>query len=690
MIHTFDSHKLNGTSFEVFGWRTTRIQNFALTVIATVKMDSARILNESDSVFRSLVDDAFVGIAIVDLKGRIVYANKALSKLSGFSNEELLGRPFKDFIQFSDLKKVVQLFLKRSVDPLELRAISKNGQVLQLRSKPSKLVINGKTVGFHAVIVDISDFKEMEKRLAEANKRLEAILEGAIEGIIVVDPDENLTFANRAFAEIVGYTEKELVGMNLRKLIDVEGLKKILTETETRKKGKVSRYKLTLYRKNGEPRIVQVSASPLWNPNGDYAGAISIIMDVTEQIRMEETLRESEERLRKLIENAPDAIYINDLDGNFIDGNKQAELLIGYKKEELIGKNLFEVILYSEKYAEKVKEAMAKNKKGEKFGPEEFELVRKDGSHVFVEISSFPVMRGGKVEVIGIARDITRRKEMEENLREYMERLEEKVEEKTRELRQAQEQLIKAERLAAIGQVAAMVGHDLRNPLTSIAGVAYYLKRKFGAEVDKSTNEMLDVLEADVQHANAIITDLLDYTREIKLELADVNLKALISETLSVLKIPENIEVIDLTEDATLKVDGNKLTRVFANIIKNACDAMPNGGKITIESSKTNGFLNVSFSDTGVGMPKEVLEKLWLPFFTTKSRGLGLGLPICKRIVEAHGGRIIVESEVGKGSTFKVTLPMSPVNQESDKSKIAPLASMPEPLVQKPIDKHDR
>lgn len=747
--------------------------------------------------FRVFAENSALGVAVADLKGKLKYVNDALAELLGYSVKEMVNRPFKDFLHPVDRWKVMRLFLRiialrRQPRYLEFRAVRKDGSVLYLWSKPSRFMVDGKTVGFQAILVDVTRLKEIERKLAETNRKLEMFLKTAMEGIVIADPNDNLTFVNKAFANIVRYKKKELLGLNLRKIVDEEGFQKIRRETEIIKKGGVSRYELVLRRKDGEPRVVQVSASPLWNENGNYAGAIAIVMDITEQKKMREKIRESEERLRKLIDYAPDAIYVNDLNGNFIDGNRQAEILTGYRREELIGKNMLEIGLLPEKYLQKAVEALQKNVHGEKTGPDEFELIRKDGTSVFVEISTFPVSRGESVEVIGIARDITDRKRMEEALKEsenkyrtlfesandslilldasgrivdvnkragevfggskeellgkhftevnvysqedllkllasfsrildgkegylsltiknkqgqerhlecsssiirtgdnalngilviardvternymqkkleeYSQRLENLVEERTRQLKKAQEQLLKSERLVAIGQVAAMVGHDLRNPLASISGATYYLKRKFGKKLDEKAREMLEIIERDVQYSNKIINDLVEYSREIKLELTETTPKTLMKDGLALVEIPRNVEVLDLTQDKPkIKVDVDKMRRVFANFIKNAVDAMPNGGTLIILSKKSDGNVQFMFIDTGVGMAKEVMKKIWTPFFTTKAKGMGLGLPICKRIIEAHGGKISVESIVGEGTTFTVTMPIEPKPRE--------------------------
>jgi signal transduction histidine kinase len=215
--------------------------------------------------------------------------------------------------------------------------------------------------------------------------------------------------------------------------------------------------------------------------------------------------------------------------------------------------------------------------------------------------------------------------------------------------------------LAAIGQVAAMVGHDLRNPLTGISGAAYYLKMKLGANAEKKMKEMLEIIEKDIQYSNKIITDLMDYSREIRLKLTETTPKSIITESISLVQIPEKVQLTNSTQnEPRIKIDVDRMKRVFANLIKNAVEAMPQGGELAISSRVSGNDVEFTFIDTGVGIANEVLEKIWTPFFTTKAKGMGLGLPICKRMVEAHQGKISVESIVGEGTTFTITIPIEP------------------------------
>jgi len=273
-------------------------------------------------------------------------------------------------------------------------------------------------------------------------------------------------------------------------------------------------------------------------------------------------------------------------------------------------------------------------------------------------------------QLIGSLREVRRQ------LEAYAGQLKQKVEERTRELKKSQEKLLKAQRLAVIGELAGMVGHDLRNPLTGITGATYYLKRRLSSKLDKKTTEMLELIENNIVYSNKIINDLLEYSREIKLDLTESDPKSIIREALSLAGIPKNVQVIDLTESKPkMNVDVGKTKRALVNIIKNAVEAMPKGGTLTIKSRKSDGNLEFVFSDTGVGMPKKILEKLWTPLFTMKAKGMGFGLPICKRTIEAHGGSISVRSARGKGTTFTVTIPTKPKIEGGEKIWVKPLES---------------
>jgi len=222
-------------------------------------------------------------------------------------------------------------------------------------------------------------------------------------------------------------------------------------------------------------------------------------------------------------------------------------------------------------------------------------------------------------------------------------------------------ELQKAERFAAIGETAAMVSHDLRNPLQGIASATYMLEKKLGRRKDKETRELLECVEKKIEESSKIIDDLLQYSREIKLELSETNAKSLVEEALSSADVPTQIRVQDLTTDEPrIKVDSVRMRRVILNLISNAVEAMPDGGALTVSSRQVDHDLEIEVADTGIGMTKDIVEKVWTPLFTTKPKGIGLGMATSKRIVEAHGGTISAESIPRQGSRFIVRLPVTP------------------------------
>jgi len=231
-------------------------------------------------------------------------------------------------------------------------------------------------------------------------------------------------------------------------------------------------------------------------------------------------------------------------------------------------------------------------------------------------------------------------------------------------LKETQEQLIRSEKLAAIGKLAGGVGHELRNPLGAIKNAAYYIKGKVTnselAKREPRIIEFLGIMDDEINSSNKIISDLLNFSRVAKPTVSPAKIRKVMEDVLSRLTVPENIEVINKV-DANLpevEIDADQIRQVFVNIATNAIQGMPEGGKLTIDARKGDKFLEVAISDTGDGISEDVIGKIFDPLFTTRAKGIGLGLAVCKSIIERHGGAIGVESKVGEGATFTVKLPL--------------------------------
>ena len=383
---------------------------------------------------------------------------------------------------------------------------------------------------------------------------------------------------------------------------------------------------------------------------------------LAERIRAEGALAAERNLLRTLIDNLPDPVFVKDAQGRYIATNPAHAPILGVDPEQAIGKTTLDLRpddLFA-RYAEANDLDVLRS--GQAILNREQPVVDSQGRERWFLTSKMPFRdaSGSVVGLVGVSRDITERKRAEEALQEYSERLEEMVEERTKELRETQDQLVRKERLAVLGALSGAVGHELRNPLGSIRNGVYYLKMVL-ADADPEVKDTLDIVDLEATKCTEIIHDLLDFARARPPVRVRVDANHVVRETLSRTTVPENIEVIDNLDEALPQIlaDAVQLGQVFGNIITNALQAMPQGGRLVVSSQAVEGeYVAVSFSDTGTGISEENLERVFEPLFTTKARGIGLGLMLCKMLVESHGGTIEVQSELGKGSTFTVRLPI--------------------------------
>ncbi|HVM72523.1 MAG TPA: ATP-binding protein [Anaerolineales bacterium] len=250
-------------------------------------------------------------------------------------------------------------------------------------------------------------------------------------------------------------------------------------------------------------------------------------------------------------------------------------------------------------------------------------------------------------------------KTAEQALERYSAHLEEIVAERTRELRDAQEKLIRQEKLAVLGQMAGSVGHELRNPLAVINSSIYYLKL-VQPEAGEKIKEHHAIIERQLHIAEKIITDLLSFAHSVSAEREPVPVDRLVRATLERFPVPPAVElVLELPEDLPMVfADPRQIEQVLGNLVVNACQAMGAGGKLTISARQQRQMVSIAVKDTGMGITSENMQKLFEPLFTTKPKGIGLGLAVSKRLIEANDGKIEVLSQPGKGSTFTVSIPV--------------------------------
>ncbi len=349
-----------------------------------------------------------------------------------------------------------------------------------------------------------------------------------------------------------------------------------------------------------------------------------------------EDLKSAHEQLRLLsnaVKSSIDAITLLDLEGRVTFANEAAQRMWGYGLAELQGLALNDLFVPEE--ANRVENEVIPNTRT-KAWTGELLAEHQNGTKVPVLLTTSPVYDedGNTVAVVALHRDMT-------------------------ETRNMHEQLIRSERLAAVGELASGVGHELRNPLNVIRNCVYLLNMTIGDGMDEDCRDTLKLLDQQVDISNKIVTDLLNFTRIRPPALAKVDLNSLVAESLSWIVIPEDIRVQANLEEATpmVMVDAEQVGRALANIMSNAVQSMNGAGHLQIGTGASNGHAWVEIQDTGCGIPNENLEKIFQPLFTTKPRGIGLGLAITRGLVEQNGGNIEIGSQVGIGTRFKLSLP---------------------------------
>jgi len=384
--------------------------------------------------------------------------------------------------------------------------------------------------------------------------------------------------------------------------------------------------------------------------------------DVTERISMNVALQSSNERFKQVTEYVEELVWEVDATGMYTYVNTIMEKMLGYSPEEVVGKKHFYDFFHPNDKEDLKRAAFSVFKKKGPFKGLINRNIAKNGRVVWLSTSAVPVVdNDGKLQGYrGADIDITKRKKLERENKKYAEHLEELVKERTRQLEESK-------RLAAIGETATMVWHDLRNPLQSIVNTMYYLNEMLigmpNMPLKGEVNRSFERMTRNIGYMNKIVSDLTDYGRPMMINLTAVNIKELVDETLADIKIPKTVAIrLLIGEGHRIEIDIALMKRAFTNLILNAIQAMPNGGTVTISAKRVrdrDSMQSIIFKDEGVGMPDEVKAKLFKPLITNKPKGMGMGLAVVKRIIDAHKGQISVESEVGKWTEVTVTLPIS-------------------------------
>ncbi len=518
------------------------------------------------------------------------------------------------------------------------------------------------TVGMLGIYEDITQYKLIELRLLESEERFRLAFQYSAIGMALVGLDGRWLKVNSALCQILGYPEQVLLGKTFQDITHPDDLQPYLDLVAQLLAGIIdhSQMEKRYFHQDGHIVWVRMSVSLIRDEYDHPAYFVAQMDDITADKLAVESLRKANVDLtifRTLLDNSSDGIEVIDpVTLRYLDVNEKACRDLGYSREELLSMRITDVDpAYNEETNKMIAEQMQQS------GTARFETVhrRKDGSTFPVEVSmgsaNFDKRYG-----LSVVRDITERKQAEAKINKLNEELELKVQERTRQLLDTQEELMRKEKLAVLGQVAGSVGHELRNPLGVMSNAVYYLQAVL-PDADETTKEYLGIIKNEIAVSDRIVGDLLDSVRTKPPQPQMIGVANLIEQVLHKCDVPASVTIQQDIPDTLppLLVDPIQVGQVFRNLISNGMEAMPEGGTLAIHASIDPAAQNiiVSVQDTGIGMTPEHLAKLFQPLFTTKPKGIGLGLVVVKNLAQANGGKVEVASEQGKGTTFTVTLP---------------------------------
>jgi PAS domain S-box-containing protein len=640
----------------------------------TQQKKNEKALRESEQRWATTLSSIGDAVIATDTEGKITFLNKVAEELTGWTLQEASTHP---------LDKIFNIINEQTRQKVEnpVTRVLKEGMVVGLANhtllvrKDGHLVPiddsgapikdkEGKTTGVVLVFRDITERKKSDEMIAQQA----FMLANANDAIIGYDFEQKVTFWNKAAEKLYGYTTEEALrktGFDLFKPIYL-GVKRENVLDKLATEGHVET-ESTRQTKEGKTLNIEAHVILLRDEAGKSIGYVSVDRDITERKMNEAVLQ----RQAALIDLSPDAIIVRTLVGTITFWSKGAEKLYGWTKEEVVGKKTHNI--FRTKFPQPLETILQELKSSQRWTGELVHCT-KQGTEVTVQSwwLAEKTEQGEIKSVLESNIDLTERKRAEEARAQTQVKLEENaimLEEYATQMdelaNQRATQLKDSERMAAIGQTAGMVGHDIRNPLQAITSDMYLIaeetKNMPEGEGKQSILESVQSITENLSYINKIVSDLQDYTRPLKPSFQNADLAELIQGTVLTINVPKRIAVTtNVTDNAkAIKTDVAYLRRMLTNLLTNAVQAMPNAGEITVNACKKKDRIIVSVQDTGVGIPEHVKTKMFTPLFTTKSKGQGLGLAVIKRLVEALNGTISFESQENQGTKFIIELPQA-------------------------------
>ena len=617
---------------------------------------------ESEEKYRDILENIQEGYYEVDLAGNFTFFNKALCRLLGYSEEEMLGMNYRQYYRDeAAIARVYEVYNRvfrtgTAFQMFDWRAFRKDGAevVLEVSISLMRDAAN-EPIGFRGIVRDVTERKQAEEALREAEERNRALLNAIPDHMFRVKRDGTVVDFKGDLGAASGVWPREaIMGATVWDVLPEDVARQVMDHvTRSLETGGIAAFEFQFgdgeNLRDYETRIVVSGEDEV----------MAIVRDISERKQAEQALRESEERYRELFENANDIVYTHDLSAQFTSLNNAGERITGYTREEALHLNALEVV--APEYRALAREMVDRKLAGEDITQYELEVVAKDGRRVPLEVSTRLILRDGKpVGVQGIARDITERRRAEE------------------ERKRLEAQIQHAQKLEGLGVLAGGIAHDFNNLLVGVLGNAGLALTKLPAQ--SPARVYVERIETTAQRAAELTNQMLAYSGKGTFVVQPLDLSDLATQMGHLLKASISKKAMlkfDCAPDLPLiRGDAAQIHQIIMNLITNASDALGDeSGAITfttgtfeadrtylsetyLDDDLTEGlYVFLEVSDTGCGMDAATQARVFDPFFSTKFAGRGLGLAAVLGIVRGHRGCIKVYSEPGHGTTFKVLFP---------------------------------
>ena len=648
-------HNGNGTIVKDDKGQVIKLIGISRDVTDRIKMEVT--LQENEEKYRLIVEKSVEIIFTLNEKGEFTYLSPSFEKVMGYEQTDFIGKSFLSIVHPDDAAVVwkgIQEDVTRghnNKQSIEYRVSHKSGEWRWHHAMGSTTRdSNGKFISFSGIACDVTERKRAQDELKESEEKYRLIVENTRDIMFTLNLDEKLVYISPAIKKVLGFNPDEFIGHTFQSIVhpdDIPALRQAIQRNLREGYYTPDGLELRVHNSAKEWRWFNIIATQVRDEHGNPINYISIARDITERKKAEDALHESELRFRTLIEKAPVGIMLS-RNGVLIYANeKLVELMRGQHPEVNIGRHVTDFVAPSAR--EESKERTRLRSLGIKV-PESFEskLVRTDGSEFPVEIQVSQVQLADGIANIAFFTDISDRKKAEEE----KQRIEEKAQ--------------IASRLAAVGEMAAGIAHEINNPLTGVIGISQMLVET--EDLPETVKDDLKLIADSSQRVASIVKRLLTFARQSKPIRTSVDLNEIIDDTIKLREYvlqTANIEVVTRLDPELPSViaDSGQLHQVFLNLTVNAEQAMRQAhghGTLTIRTQKMQNNIRITFTDDGPGITKENLGRLFEPLFTTKKagEGTGLGLSLSRSIILEHEGQMSVESEFGHGATFIIDLPL--------------------------------